>query len=90
LSTGHVHLPVSLRAQPASPQIRRVQCQERWPHDADTGAYCKFLKKVTPTQNTSFQGISKNTLIRGHFENVMHYVTAFEIFTIHVLEQDKV
>ena len=85
MSTGHVHLSVSLRAQPASPQIRRVQCQEGWPHDADTWTYCKFLKKVTPTQNTSFQGIPKHTLIQGHFENVMHYVTALEILTI----QDK-
>jgi len=71
LSTGHVHLPVSLRAQPASPQVLGVQCQEGWPPDADKGTYCKFLKKVTPTQNTSFQSISKHILIQGHFENVM-------------------
>jgi hypothetical protein len=47
---------------------------------------CKFLKKLIPTQNTSFQGISKHNLIQGHFENMMHYFTALEIFTIHALE----
>lgn len=86
MSTGHVHLPVSLRAQPASPQIRRVQCQEGWPHDADKGTYSKLLKTVTPTQNTSSQVISKHIPLQLHFENVMHYVTALEVFTIHGLE----